>query len=204
MCFSSSSRTSGEVRTTMSKAVTSGSAPVGPVAPSGVRTGSTFCGGGSGGGAVCVTLEGGVETAVMEELAGCAGVPICALAAGTKKIARRASARLVAGRVQWVLGWVTASSLLEHYLDSKRIASSSPLMVNGYMRWPTSCWITLMLWRYCQTPCGSGLIQANLGKALVSRCSHSEPASSLLYSTLPPGCKISYGLMVASPMKISL
>jgi len=47
-----------------------------------------------------VTLEGGVETAVMEELAGCAGVPICALAAGTKKIARRASARLVAGRVQ--------------------------------------------------------------------------------------------------------
>jgi hypothetical protein len=72
------------------------------------------------------------------------------------------------------------------------------------MRWLTSCCITLMLWRYCHTPCGSGLIQAYLGKALVRRCSHSAPGSSLLYSTLPPGCRISYGLIVASPTKISL
>ena len=72
------------------------------------------------------------------------------------------------------------------------------------MRWFMICWTTLMLWRYCHTPCGSGLIQANFGNALVSRCSHSTPASSLLYSTLPPGYKISKGLIVASPMKMSL
>ncbi len=62
----------------------------------------------------------------------------------------------------------------------------------------------LMLWRYCHTPWGSGLIHANRGKACVRRCNHSAPGSSLLYSTLPPGCRISYGLMVASPTKMSL
>ncbi len=55
------------------------------------------------------------------------------------------------------------------YFDSNRIASSSPLMVSGNMRWFISCWTTLMLWRYCHTPCGSGLIQANFGNALVRR-----------------------------------
>src|SRR3989344_922113 len=38
-----------------------------------------------------------------------------------------------------------------------------------YMRLLTSCWMMLMLWRYCNTPWGSGLIHANLGKACVRR-----------------------------------
>ena len=72
------------------------------------------------------------------------------------------------------------------------------------MRWFISCEMIEMLWRYCHTPCGSGLIQTNFGNAWVSRCSHSAPASSLLYSTLPPGCRFSYGLIVVSPTKINL
>ena len=132
-------------------------------------TGSTFCGGGSGAGAVCVTPEGGVETAVREGTAGCVGATVCALAAGRKKIAHRAKNRMlaragwaavgsapVAVRAQQVrVGWVTAPSLLEPYLESSRIASSRPMMVSsGYMRRLTSCWITLMLWRYCQISSG--------------------------------------------------
>ena len=39
------------------------------------------------------------------------------------------------------------------HFDSSRIASSSPLMVSGYMRWLTSCWITLMLRRYLSICC---------------------------------------------------
>jgi hypothetical protein len=41
---------------------------------------------------------------------------------------------------------------LRAYLDSSRIASSRPLSVSGYIRPPMSCWMTLMLWRYCHTP----------------------------------------------------
>ena len=55
------------------------------------------------------------------------------------------------------------------YFDSSRMVSSSPLSDSGYMRLLTSCWMMLMLWRYCHTPWGSGLIHANLGKACVRR-----------------------------------
>lgn len=55
------------------------------------------------------------------------------------------------------------------YFDSSRIVSSSPLSDKGYMRLLMSCWMMLMLWRYCHTPWGSGFIHANLGKACVSR-----------------------------------
>ena len=49
----------------------------------------------------------------------------------------------------------------------------------------------LTLANFARIAGGSGLIQANFGKAWVSRWSHSAPGSSLLYSTLPPGCRIS-------------
>ena len=51
---------------------------------------------------------------------------------------------------------------------------------------------------------GCGLIQANFGYARVRRSSHTRPGSAFQCSTLPPGCTISYGLMVASPTKMSL
>ncbi len=79
----------------------------------------------------------------------------------------------------------------EVYFDSSRMVSSSPLRDKGYIRPPSNCRMRPILCRYCQTPCGSGLIQACFGKAWVSRCSHSAPGSSLWYSTLPPGCTIS-------------
>ena len=46
----------------MSKAVNSGTALVGPTEPCGVFTGTRCSAGGAGGGAVCSTFEGGVET----------------------------------------------------------------------------------------------------------------------------------------------
>jgi hypothetical protein len=52
-------------RTAMSKAVTSGWALVGPVAPCGVLSGVTFSGGGGGAGAACTTPEGGVAVLSM-------------------------------------------------------------------------------------------------------------------------------------------
>ena len=45
---------------------------------------------------------------------------------------------------QWVLKWITGASLLRHYFESSRMASSSPLRVRGYMRWPISCWLSAM------------------------------------------------------------
>ncbi|MNL48401.1 hypothetical protein D3C87_1712600 [compost metagenome] len=54
-----------------------------------------------------------------------------------------------------------------------------------------SCRITPIDWRYCHNPSDSGLSQMNFGNAWVKRASHVDPASSLLYSTLPPGCRIS-------------
>ena len=74
----------------MSKAVTSGSALVGPTEPSGVGSGWTFAGGGSGGGEVCWTLEGGVDADEMEGCAGATGVGFCAWATGTKSRAIKA------------------------------------------------------------------------------------------------------------------
>src|SRR3982750_3610096 len=65
-------------RTAMSKAVTSGGALVGPVAPCGVGPGVTFSGGGGGAGAVCVTPEGGAA--------------VCAPARGVSRVAKRARA----------------------------------------------------------------------------------------------------------------
>lgn len=65
----------------MSKAVTSGTALVGPTEPCGVFTGKRSSAGGAGGGAVCSTFEGGVETvgageaaADVEVLAGMTGL----------------------------------------------------------------------------------------------------------------------------------
>ena len=46
------------------------------------------------------------------------------------------------------------------HLLSNRIAPSRPASVSGNMRWFISCWTMEMLWRYCHTPCGSGLIHA--------------------------------------------
>ncbi|MCZ8286837.1 MAG: hypothetical protein O9353_15390, partial [Bacteroidia bacterium] len=69
----------------MSKAVTSGSALVGPVAPCGVGSGVTFSGGGAGAGAMCVTPEGGVAVLSM-------GAAVCAAASGARNIAKRAKA----------------------------------------------------------------------------------------------------------------
>ena len=73
---------SAGARTAMSNAVTSGVALVGPTAPCGVSMASTFSGGGSGGGAVCCTLEGGVDPEDIDVLAGDTGAAVCALAAG--------------------------------------------------------------------------------------------------------------------------
>src|SRR3569833_4788778 len=59
-------------------------------------------------------------------------------------------------------------------------------------------------WRYCHKPSGSGLSQTNFGNVQVKRCSQTAPASSLSYSPEPLALRISCGLMVASPTKISL
>ncbi|MFZ2296025.1 MAG: hypothetical protein WAW46_13435, partial [Polaromonas sp.] len=69
-----------------------------------------------------VTPEGGVETAGMEAPGGGTGTAVCALAAGARMSAseeKKASARPERVsparpdvRAQWVLGWVTAPSLL--------------------------------------------------------------------------------------------
>ncbi len=64
-------------------------------------------------------------------------------------------------------------------------------MVSGNMRSFISWRMMEIDCRYCHTPSGSGLSQANLGKALVKRASQALPAYSLLYSTEPPGCSTS-------------
>ena len=51
-----------------------------------------------------------------------------------------------------------------------RMASSRPLSDKGYIRLLISCPMMLMLWRYCHTPCGSGLSQAKRGYTPSSRC----------------------------------
>jgi lipid-binding SYLF domain-containing protein len=49
-----------------------------------------------------------------------------------------------------------------------------------------------------------GVDPGELGEGVGQALQPFGAGSSLLYSTLPPGCRISYGLMVASPTKISL
>src|ERR1700692_3165434 len=87
-----------------------------------------------------------------------------------------------------------------HYghLLNTRIACSSPSMVSGYMRLPSNCRIRSIDARYGHRLCASGLSHAWCAKVLVKRCSQTAPLSALLYSTKPPGCSISYGLMVTS------
>jgi len=58
--------------------------------------------------------------------------------------------------------------------------------------------------RYSHSRSGSGFSHAWWGNWSAKRRSHTAPASGLLYSTEPPGCSTSYGLIVASPTKISL
>ena len=50
---------------------------------------------------------------------------------------------------------------------------------------------------------GMGLSHATRLKWLVTRCSHALPVSLFVYSTLPPSISISYGLIAASPTKIT-
>src|ERR1700722_7041595 len=88
--------------------------------------------------------------------------------------------------------------------DNASIASSSPRNVSGYIL-PSSSSRGISIDADCrQCDCRCGLIQANFGKCLVNRCSQTLPGSAFQCATLPPGCVISYGLMVASPTRINL
>ena len=54
------------------------------------------------------------------------------------------------GRAAW------QHALAQRYFDSRRMVSSSPLSDSGNMRLPMSCWMMLMLWRYCPRPGAQG------------------------------------------------
>ena len=74
----------GGARTTISNAVTCGVADDGPTAPAGVVGGSTRGGGGKAG-AVSVTFDAGVATAVIDMAAGVLPAALLAVAEGSVK-----------------------------------------------------------------------------------------------------------------------
>jgi hypothetical protein len=123
----------------MSKAVASLAEDVGPTEPAGVVPGVTVAGGGGGAGAVWLTPDGDADVGAAPEDGGgkaeegLAGAAVCAAAVAEKRRRARDAAASncpAAPRARYGPGNVTFSV----YLESRRIASSSPLMVRGYMR----------------------------------------------------------------------
>src|SRR4029453_12989040 len=90
--------------------------------------------------------------------------------------------------------------------DQWRSASmprAMPSSVSGYIRGPMAfctIWVDRV---YSHARGGSGFHQITRRKWSPRRFNHSTPGSSFAYSTLPPSCRSSYGLIAASPTKMS-
>ena len=80
---------------------------------------------------------------------------------------------------------------------------ATPESVSGYIRGPIVDSTICVERVYSQPRSGSGLSQIDFGNCSTSRCSHTTPGSSFMYSTLPPSCTSSYGLIAASPTNTS-